>query len=339
MDARTSRLALAGTLLALGSCRSTRDTSLPSLDAAGSRVTVSWDTARRSIASATECPLYSGMHVAPQDGLTPWRRNPASGLWEFLVDETGTVPAVNAYGSIESTAEDAIVLVLIPADDASRSNGKPQEDERTPPTRPYFLATHELSIRQARALTGLESPESDPEARNPYVYVTWSEAGAILGWRGLRLPTESEWRFADTAFEGMTWWTKTSIQEQCSYVRGNIADHELRSTYSLYVDMQHQVFDGFALVAPCGTFGPSAAGLYDMTGNVEEWIDDETGRVDRSSVSDDHARRITKGGSFLSLIENCRPESRALHPADERNGTIGLRAARSLDGPKIRRYF
>jgi len=285
--------------------------------------------AQRSIADPIECPLYAGERIEPQEGLTPWRRNVVSGLWEFLVDRTGSVPAVNCYGRIESNAADAVVLVLVPVGTSSRPSMMSVVGELKAPSRSYFLATHELSIRQMRTLTGLETPAVDHDGANPYVYVSRQEADGMLRWRGLRLPTESEWQFAATAYEGMSWWTKIATEDQCRYVRGNTADRAIRDHYSVSVDFDQEAYDGDWLVAPCGRFGPSAAGFYDLAGNVEEWVTTATS-TEHSSASDAEGTGITKGGSFLSLIDLCRPESRAMHNALERAGTIGLRAARSL---------
>ena len=51
-----------------------------------------WVHAASSIADSTECPRYGGLRVAPQVGLVPLARDPASGLWEFLVWGTGEAP-------------------------------------------------------------------------------------------------------------------------------------------------------------------------------------------------------------------------------------------------------
>lgn len=321
-------LAMVAMLLPLGACAATRGHRSVAEDGPPANVG-GWPAAVRSIADEVECPLYRGLRIRPQEGLTPWRRNPVSGLWEFLVDETGSAPKTNAYGGIESAAADAVVLVLVPVGSSRSPLALVPSDGDATPKRAFFLATHELSVRQARAWYELDAPVVDRDGANPYVYVTRGEADLMLRARGMRLPTETEWEFAATAFEGASWWTKVSIEEQCRYVRGNIADGTLRQTYSLYVDHQQEAADGEALLAPCGRFGPGAAGFYDMAGNVEEWVTapDDVGVF---GTDEREGRAVTKGGSFLSRIDACRPDARAIRPPVDRRGTIGLRVARSL---------
>ena len=70
-----------------------------------------WKAAIDGIAAA---PAYRGLRIAPQLGLVPLGRDPASGLFEFAHLQTGAVPVRNAEGKLAFDATTAMVLVLIP---------------------------------------------------------------------------------------------------------------------------------------------------------------------------------------------------------------------------------
>jgi len=68
--------------------------------------------------------------------------------------------------------------------------------------------------------------------------------------------------------------------------------------------------------APVGTLAPSAAGVYDLRGNVAEWCADPS----------DQAFRVLRGGSWRDWIEvNLRPEFRIFAPPTEAKDTYGFR--------------
>jgi formylglycine-generating enzyme required for sulfatase activity len=93
--------------------------------------------------------------------------------------------------------------------------------------------------------------------------------------------------------------------------------------------------DGFPGTAPVGSFEPNPYGLYDMAGNVAEWVRDGYGRYDVMPRPTDGLRReagrarVHRGGSY----EDDRPEAgrRGFCDAAKRQG-LGVRPARRLDG-------
>ena len=100
--------------------------------------------------------------------------------------------------------------------------------------------------------------------------------GEVLGINpdaaGYRLPTEAEWEWASrwppkgepTAF---SWGDKYPPQGRS----GNYAD---TSAAGIMASTIAEYSDGFAVAAPIGSFTPNLKGLYDMDGNVAEWVHD-----------------------------------------------------------------
>jgi formylglycine-generating enzyme required for sulfatase activity len=106
------------------------------------------------------------------------------------------------------------------------------------------------------------------------VCVNWNDAQAYAKWlsektgQGYRLPSEAEWEYAARA--GSTTARYFADDTICEFA--NVRDRSAKQIYSAgqFFDCD----DGFVHTAPVGTFPPNGFGLYDVLGNVWQWVED-----------------------------------------------------------------
>ena len=174
----------------------------------------------------------------------------------------------------------------------------------------FRLARHEVTVAQYEAFaqaTGRDMPSDSGLGRDnhPVVNVSSSDANAFAAWlseqthRRFRLPTEAEWEYAARAGGRSRYAWGETIGRNNANCAGCGSAWDNRST------------------APVGSFAPNHFGLYDMHGNVWEWVLDcyNDSYVDAPAdggvwTKGDCSKRVLRGGAWDSPPAKVRAANR-----------------------------
>ena len=205
-------------------------------------------------------------------------------------------------------------------------------------------ALHGLVGTQYKAMPGKdwEDPGYGRPIRDdePAACITWTDAHDYVTWlarktgRKYRLLSESEWEYAARAGRpGRFIWGDAS-QRACE--ESNLFDASgARALPGTDIQVA-PCDDGFPGVSPVGRLKPNAFGLYDMIGNVWEWVEDCYTMPHMAGAPLDGApqvkngcdRRGSRGGSWISSFDRQRPAFRGRDPVDRISQIFGFRVAR-----------
>jgi formylglycine-generating enzyme len=163
------------------------------------------------------------------------------------------------------------------------------------------------------------------------INVNWFDAKQFTTWLSrktgkiYRLPTEAEWEYAARAGTTTSFYWGENANNICEYANVNTGG---------FFSMPGSGGCGTDRTSPVGERRPNAFGLYEMLGNVNEWIED-CWNYDIASIPSDGSSRITgdcsqravRGGSWGTgpLRVSYRGRSQA---ADSRNRYFGFRVVR-----------
>ena len=176
---------------------------------------------------------------------------------------------------------------------------------------------------------------------DPVVHVSWNDANSYAEWltratgEAYRLPSEAEFEYALRAgSKDRYWWG----DRPPTRVLGNFTgDGDHSRTKRSWTRGFPRYADGHWGPAPASSFPANPFGLFDVDGNVSEWVADCWHDSYLRAPEDGSAwvnrgceRRVVRGGSWGSAPDQIRSAYRVASRPDVRSGRIGFRVARDL---------
>jgi len=244
-------------------------------------------------------------------------------------------PRVISRISLKSFSYFKLGMIYCPS--GSFTMGHKDQDDNKPRTeiidRPFLLGETEIT-QELYEKVMKRNPSEFKHPQNPIENVSWVDAiqfcnelsrlqgldeyytenpnSLDYGWdydsskNGYRLPEEKEWEYAAKAGTENRWAgtdDESKLQEYAWFGE----DWDWGTTH------------------PIATKKPNEWGFYDMTGNVWEWCWDKYNPKGNAS-----ARRVDRGGSWLSYASHLRSDFRNDNSPDIRYNNLGFRVCRSI---------
>ncbi len=196
-------------------------------------------------------------------------------------------------------------------------------------------------------------------SNDPMVLVSWYGSVAYCNWRsrqqgreqcynlstwecdfnkhGYRLATEAEWEYAARGgLSGKRFpWGDTIGHSQANYYNSGSYSYEISPTLEYHPKWKVGIYP---YTSPAGSFAANAFGLYDMTGNLQEWCNDwysssyySSSPLNNPTGPTSSDSRVLRGGSWDCSALICRVASREYRQPGHRLISFGFRVVLDLN--------
>jgi formylglycine-generating enzyme required for sulfatase activity len=304
---------------------------------------LAWSVKRSILFFATVLlSLLVGVLMYLQTRTPPFSAGP---LRSKLAAEPPVTPPANQVPTFRDCS-DCPEMVEIPAGrfTMGSTNGDNEEKPAHEVTiaKPFAIGKFEVTFDEwdtcaaDRSCTAKRDDHGWGRGRHPVINLSWNDAQEYMAWlshktgKSYRLPTEAEWEYAARAGSSSAYAWGDNIGIGMANCKGCGSQWDSKQT------------------APVGSFAPNAFGLYDMHGNIWEWVEDcyHKNYGDMPNATKDGGTpwttgcektangkydfRILRGGSWNDDPQRLRSAFRnSVHPLN-RDEAFGFRVARTL---------
>jgi formylglycine-generating enzyme required for sulfatase activity len=246
--------------------------------------------------------------------------------------------ALKPLTSFRECAKDCPEMIVIPAGGFTMGsptteqdrNGNEDPQHKVTIAKPFAVSKFDVTFADWDACVSVGGCPKATDSGfgrdiKPVVNVGWDDAQTYVAWlskmtgQSYRLLTEAEWEYAARAGTTTTYYWGDDIG------KGNANCNVCGSQW----DNQQ--------TSPVGSFAANPFGLYDMAGNVFQWVQDcNHGNYDEAPIdgsawtSGDCSSRVVRGGSWSNDPRYLRSAFRFWFPPGLRLGSLGFRVGRTL---------
>ena len=283
---------------------------------------------------------------APVIGFAAWSRqvaaNPDASYGRIVEHSYGPAPGTVFRDALKD-GDQGPQMVVLPTGRFSMGSlsTEASRDSDEGPVRPVTISRriamgrYEVTFAEYdRFADASGTPQTRPDDRGwgrgsqPVINVSQEDAQAYAAWlsaqtgKTYRLPSEAEWEYAARAGTRMRYSWGNDIGDNRANCDGCGSEWDNIQT------------------APVGSFATNTFGLFDMHGNVWEWVEDcyvntYTGAPSdgsaRTSGCDTPVRAVVRGGSWINRPMTLRAANRSRHSPSSGAGTRGFRLVQDLN--------
>ena len=241
-----------------------------------------------------------------------------------------------------------------PTSEMQREN---DEVEHTVILNDFYVSPYEVTQEEYESIMG-ENPSYFEGEKLPVENVSWYDAitycnrlsesmgltpvyiidGDEVSWdlsaSGYRLLTEAEWEYASRAGTTTPFNTETSISDEEANYYGHYP-YGIEENYFTQENLETEPGIYRQTTIEVGSFAPNNWGLYDMHGNVREWVYDyygeyETENTDNPSGPTTGTLKVNRGGGWNDYAKHLRSAFRSSLPPEQSENNLGFRIARNV---------
>jgi formylglycine-generating enzyme required for sulfatase activity len=226
-------------------------------------------------------------------------------------------------------------MILVPAGEFIMGSSMGEADEQ--PVHwvyvdAFWMDQYQVSVGHYARFLDATSQEAPPDwsimnrsqhQKRPVANVDWADAQTYCAWAGKRVPTAAEWEKAARGTDGRT------------YPWGN--EHPTK----FFANVSRDNWNNHSALTPVGAFedGKSPYGIYDMAGNVWEWVSDwydpdyyQSSPSKNPTGPSTGESKVIRGGSWGSGPDALRSANREIHSPSIRGLGTGFRCAKTPYG-------